>query len=700
MKSYIQSCFVRIRSAEFWRAVGTFLIHFPFRMLRILRLFSTFFLLLLFLVAEDVFGWIIGIPVIGWVFRLVRPIWDRTARPVVAKILMYLDDQRSFKVRRSYLIFIAKQNLLARKSRSFVTILGMSIGVGIIVYLLSLGYGIERLVINQIVSLNELSQIDVVAGDTTGTKINHEIIQRIASLEGVKSTFPIISIVGRLNYQNAKVDVVVNAVPRDYFETTQTQLVKGALLSYRLPEVVQGRGVVAGVSTQITNVQMYAPRNGFTVQFQIVPEKLVSVWDECSVGSKLLGSTKRLDGGYTGAEMWGGSYAPFEPYGKVGYDQDLKVDAGVWVQGKVALYTDDGQGGSLPALDEQGRQLWALGCIPRRDVQIFQEYAFGEVLAAATSSGVLNEASDSATPLLQTELVATDSGGVEIVRVSQEESNSKQATGSSILKFQQEPSGEVVVSSGLLSLLNIPLEDAIGKSFSTAFIITRSLMPDIQGKAFTEDAEYKVVGVVEDADNQYIYVPFDDIVALGVPYYSQARTITQNQDTLPSVRHEIETLGFKTSSAVDTVSQIENLFVNLKIVLVMIGMIALGIATLGMFNTLTVSLMERTREIGGMKTIGMVMAEIQDLFLAEAMIMGFAGGLGGLILGYGAGKLTSFVVSLFSISNGIGYLELTYVPSYLVFFILGCSFVVGIITGLYPAYRAQKISALNALRYE
>ena len=94
------------------------------------------------------------------------------------------------------------------------------------------------------------------------------------------------------------------------------------------------------------------------------------------------------------------------------------------------------------------------------------------------------------------------------------------------------------------------------------------------------------------------------------------------------------------------------------------------------------------------------MSEIQDLFLAEAMIMGFAGGIGGLVFGYLGGKLSSLAVSIVAISNGIGYLDLTYIPSFLVFFILGCSFVIGLLTGLYPAYRAKKISALNALRYE
>ena len=101
-------------------------------------------------------------------------------------------------------------------------------------------------------------------------------------------------------------------------------------------------------------------------------------------------------------------------------------------------------------------------------------------------------------------------------------------------------------------------------------------------------------------------------------------------------------MGFKTTSTVDTVKQIESLFSNLRILLTILGMVALGVASLGMFNTLTVSLLERTREIGGMKAIGMVSEEVQDLFLAEAMIMGLSGGFGGLILGSSVGWILSF----------------------------------------------------------
>ena len=129
-------------------------------------------------------------------------------------------------------------------------------------------------------------------------------------------------------------------------------------------------------------------------------------------------------------------------------------------------------------------------------------------------------------------------------------------------------------------------------------------------------------------------------------------------------------------------------------------MVALGVASLGMFNTLTVSLLERTRETGGMKAIGMVSDEVQDLFLAEAMIMGLSGGLGGLIFGFLVGETLSIIISVIAIAKGQGFIQLNYLPPYFVAFIIICAFLVGLLTGLYPARRAKKTSALNALRYE
>jgi putative ABC transport system permease protein len=71
-----------------------------------------------------------------------------------------------------------------------------------------------------------------------------------------------------------------------------------------------------------------------------------------------------------------------------------------------------------------------------------------------------------------------------------------------------------------------------------------------------------------------------------------------------------------------------------------------------------------------------------------------------LLLGFLGGKLVGFLLSLFTLFRGLGYLDVSYLPLSFVLIILFLSIFVGIVTGIYPARRATKISALNALRYE
>lgn len=101
-----------------------------------------------------------------------------------------------------------------------------------------------------------------------------------------------------------------------------------------------------------------------------------------------------------------------------------------------------------------------------------------------------------------------------------------------------------------------------------------------------------------------------------------------------------------------------------------------------------------------MKAMGMKSSEVSELFLTESMIMGFMGGILGIILGFVLGKLTGLILSAFAVFKGVGLVDVSYVPLPLIITVVFLSLLVGIATGIYPAKRATKISALNALRYE
>jgi len=251
-----------------------------------------------------------------------------------------------------------------------------------------------------------------------------------------------------------------------------------------------------------------------------------------------------------------------------------------------------------------------------------------------------------------------------------------------------------------INLQNFASFPFLGKVFTVSFVVVGDLLDDPKEKVESSPAEFKIVGVVPDEKSPVFYVPFVDLRTLGITNYSQVKVVVKDQSALDKVRRQIEGLGYSTRSVADTVSQITSLFGTVRVVLGILGMVALAVASLGMFNTLTVSLLERTREVGLMKAMGMKSTEVQELFLTESMMMGFFGGVLGIFLGYMAGKVLGLLLSTFAIFKGVGYINISFLPITFVLVIILLSFIVGMVTGIYPARRATKISALNALRYE
>ena len=621
-----------------------------------------------------------------------------------------LDGMRPSEVKRSYMINLAFKNLLAKKTRSLITVFGMAVGIGIIVFLLSLGYGIERLVISKVASLDELRMVDVTSSDNTALSLDHTVYGKIAAFMGVEKVIPEVSLVGKVTMNGATTDVLAYAVPRSYLDATNIKPIRGELFSNNTTfdklSASNGSSVgqVAGVSTQLEHGTLGSKRSAFTYTFNPLPEKAEPVWESCAITAPLLGYTLRIEGGYTGQQYWGGEYAPFDRFGRAGYDTTHDKYIGKWVMGEVALSQKATDGLYIPLLDDAGRQAWKTGCLQERDLQMQPILTFhaAEVLGESTASATI--ATDSAAvadPLsaFNAVIVSSSASGLEMVVLDSSASASTKKAPDKIT-YVSPPDGIAVVSTGFLNLLSIPAKDAVGKTFSSSFIVSKSLNPSVEGKTLTESKQFKIIGVIDDVNNTYFYIPYGDIKKLNIPNVSQMKVVLKDPNAMTTIRKQIETMGFHTTSTVDTVKQIESLFANLRLLLAVVGLVALGVAALGMFNTLTVSLLERTREIGGMKTMGMVSEEVQDLFLAEAMIMGLSGGIGGILFGVGMGTVLSFGVSLIAITNGQGYLNLTYMPPTFTIFILVSSFIVGVLTGIYPAQRAKKISALNALRYE
>ena len=171
-----------------------------------------------------------------------------------------------------------------------------------------------------------------------------------------------------------------------------------------------------------------------------------------------------------------------------------------------------------------------------------------------------------------------------------------------------------------------------------------------------------------------------------------------------SVVEAIKALGFtEVYSPTESVGMVKQVAGSLQALLLGAGAIAFFVAAIGIANTMVMAIYERTKEIGVMKVIGAKLSDIRALFLFEAAMIGFFGGIFGIGLSY----LGSFVMNSIGglmflewISYGMDSTKLSVIPPWLALAGLAVSVAVGLVSGFLPALRATRISAISAIRSE
>ncbi|MBU4256974.1 ABC transporter permease [Patescibacteria group bacterium] len=386
------------------------------------------------------------------------------------------------------------------RSRTILTILGISVGIGTILFLVSMGYGLQRLILGQITTSESLLSLDVSTGDAAGLKLNNESVEDIKKIAGVEKISPLVSITSQMNVSDISSELVTDFANSDYFNLEGTMLKKGNF--YSDSEQDMNKIIISSSALKLFNLD---ENNCF---------------DNKKIGFTLF----------------------------------------------------------LPDKDENGEKL------SRNTVKL--------------------------------------------------------------------------------------------------------------------DQEFQIIGIIEEENSNYVYLPFGIIQKLNVEDYGRLKVKVDYKDNLNPVRESIIERGYMVSALSDIIEQANQIFRTAQIVLALFGIIALLVSAIGMFNTMTIALLERTQEIGIMKTLGATGMDIWNMFLGESFIIGFFGGVGGIIIGMTGGEVFNYGINFLAKAFGGEKIDLFYTPIWFIFFVIIFSTVVGLITGIYPASRAAKINCLEALRYK
>ena len=232
---------------------------------------------------------------------------------------------------------------------------------------------------------------------------------------------------------------------------------------------------------------------------------------------------------------------------------------------------------------------------------------------------------------------------------------------------------------------------------------------------------FEVVGILDakmqegnDDINRVVYVPFTTMSDLKDTHYLDSIWFTyqtpeyerleQSVRSILAVPHKLnqtDRQAVRVFNLMMQVHQFEIITLGLKVLMGFIGTLTLGIGGVGLMNIMLVSVTQRTREIGVQKALGAPRRYILMQFLAEALTITFIGGVLGVILAYtvalSVGRLTLY--SAFAKNGEAGDIRLIIAPGTLLAatLILG---LVGLVSGMVPAFRASRLDPIEALRHE
>ncbi|WP_281974794.1 ABC transporter permease [Halobacillus litoralis] len=263
------------------------------------------------------------------------------------------------------------------------------------------------------------------------------------------------------------------------------------------------------------------------------------------------------------------------------------------------------------------------------------------------------------------------------------------------MEVRQFKDGEMVSETFPLEVVGVAEEPARDWQKDRDVLISSAMLTNIEsftgttnGQMIRPEMSEEEINSIQDAEQERTY--------------QQVNVIASNMEQVESISQTLKDDGYHIYSVTEELDQINIVFAVVKTGLVIVGAIALLIASIGIFNTMSMAVTERTQDIGIMKAIGGHPKMIRSIFLMESGYIGLMGAIVGVIVAYlisfAINQILPIVIQQVFNESPDTVIQLSYIPPYLVLLCVALSIGVAMLSGMKPAKKATNIDVLRALR--
>jgi len=269
--------------------------------------------------------------------------------------------------------------------------------------------------------------------------------------------------------------------------------------------------------------------------------------------------------------------------------------------------------------------------------------------------------------------------------------------------FEPDEEFDVVINESLSNLFGLTSGEIVGTEIDLALFVSHFDETEnvVRENVVGFERKFNVVGVIGAGSEPYLYVNANVLEGVvAIDNYDAIKVKVVDDGYLQAVREDLIERGYLVSALSDTIAEANRIFQIIQVVLGIFGVFALIVAAIGLINTMTINLLERTNEIGVMRSLGASSKTIKSLFLVESTLAGALSGVIGILSGIIFSELVNFGLNILARVLGGSPVSLFIYPIWFLLFIVLLSTFVGFIAGLWPASRAGRLNPLEALRYK